>query len=502
MTRPAGTAGIARHAPPASWGWLALAVCVLASCALPGGAAPAGTPEARGGLAAVAQRAPTTATAAPNSPRPPAGELVGIAADAPEPPPAEPLTANSAAPEERPSGPVVSVAEPVAERDRAAAPTAAPLAPSRTPALEGPVAETTTRGGPSPSPAAPAAPAPRERALAPPNAQAAGDIVAAPALVALVEQHLRDLRGVFGVAIKSLDSGQGALLNADRPFPAASLFKLPVMYEVYRQRDAGRLSLAEPLTLSARYAEWDLGTLDVPIGTTLTVESALRRMITISDNATANLLADRVGWSNLNATVRDLGLRETRLGGAALTTSPRDMLRLLELLARGEGSTPASSAEMVDLLLDQRVNDRLPAQLPAGARVAHKTGNLEGIVHDVGIVYAPGAPFLIALLAEDAYDYAQVARAQAALTRAVYDYFVTASGGPPPAGSPTLTPPRGPAGLPADSTPAPLTSPVALPPPAPPLVPTARPWQPPPPTARPWQSPTPSPIPAGTPSAS
>jgi beta-lactamase class A len=314
--------------------------------------------------------------------------------------------------------------------------------------------------------------------------EGAAPLVSAPALATLVQQHLGEQRGIFGVAIKALDGGHGVLVNADRAFPAASLFKLPVMYEVYRQRDAGLLTLAERLVLTGRHAQLDLGTLDLPIGSAVTVEAALRRMIVISDNATANMLADRVGWPSLNGTMRDLGLHETRLTGDALTTSPRDMLLLLELLARGEGPSAASSAEMIELLLDQRVNDRLPARLPPGTAVAHKTGNLDGVIHDVGIVYAPGATFVIALLAEDAPDYAAVARAQAALTRAAYDYFITASGGLPP------TPAPGP-----DELPAPRATPTPRP------APTARVWQPavtlPAPTARTWQpaAPTPTPTP-------
>jgi beta-lactamase class A len=301
-------------------------------------------------------------------------------------------------------------------------------------------------------------------------------LVASAALATLVQQHLGGLHGVFGVAIQALDSGEGALLNADREFPAASLFKLPVMYEVFRQRDAGRLDLAERLVLTPHYAQLDLGTLDLPIGSAVSIQTALERMIAISDNATANLLADRVGWLSLNATARDLGLDETHLGSDRLSTSPRDMLRLLELIARGDEPSAPSAAAMVDLLLAQRVNDRLPAHLPPGTRVAHKTGNLDGIVHDVGIVYAPGAPFVIALLAEDAWDYGPVAEAQAALTRAVYDHLLTATAAPT-----------------ATETPTPTATPTPIPP-----VPTAHRWQPPAttpvalPTARLWQSPTPT----------
>jgi beta-lactamase class A len=225
------------------------------------------------------------------------------------------------------------------------------------------------------------------------------------------------------VAIKDLDSGQGVLVNADREFPAASLFKLSVMYEIYRERDAGRLALADLLPLSANYARQDLGTLDVPADTLVSVGWALDRMITRSDNATANLLLDKAGAANVNSSMRDLGLQETRITGEQLTTSARDMLHLLEVLATEQGLKKETDVEMIQTLLGQTVNDRLPAQLPRDTPVAHKTGNLDGVVHDVGIVYSPSATLVFALLAADVANGADVTRAEAALTRAVYDYF-------------------------------------------------------------------------------
>src|SRR5687767_9756310 len=266
--------------------------------------------------------------------------------------------------------------------------------------------------------------------LAPPPPPGARPLTTAPALGDLVQKHLGDQRGSFAVAIKDLDSGQGLLVNADKEMPTASLFKLPVMYEVYKQRDAGRLSFAERLTVTPDYARHDLGTLEVPVGSTVTVGWALDRMITRSDNAMANLLADKVGWTNLNNTMQELGLKETRFVGQRLTTSARDMLRLLEIIALGKGPSAPADTEMVQLLLDQRVNDRIPAQLPPDTPVAHKTGNLAGIAHDVGIVYSPNATFIISLLAAETTDDAAVSRAEAALSRAVYDYFNPAGEAP------------------------------------------------------------------------
>ena len=131
------------------------------------------------------------------------------------------------------------------------------------------------------------------------------------------------------------------------------------------------------------------------------------------------------GRASMRQRATSAWLRRTSVA-TGLSTSPRDMVRLLELIARGQEPSPSSATAMLDLLLAQRVNDRSARPTAARTRVAHKTGNLGGIIHDVGIVYAPAAPFVIALLAEDAWDYREVAAAQAALTRAVYDYLQTA----------------------------------------------------------------------------
>jgi beta-lactamase class A len=354
---------------------------------------------------------------------------------------------------------------------------------------------------------------PQPADVAPPGPAGAKAFTTSPELLDLVHKRLGELRGIYGVAIKDLDTGEGVLVNADRAFPSASLFKLTVMYEAYRQREAGRLNFNEQMTLSDNYARLDLGTLEVPVGTSVSVAWALDRMITRSDNATANLLADKLGWPSINSTMQELGMRETRQAGDKITTSPRDLLHLLELLALGHGPSPAASTEMVELLLDQRVNDRLPAQLPRDTPVAHKTGNLDGVIDDVGIVYSPGATYVIALLTEEAPDAGPVTQAEAALSRAVYDYFNPPGGrarstlrAPNPAARPTPVPPvvaatavagatatggstLGPTSaaptLPGTTGPAAPLVPLAPPPPAPTIAVVASPGRSEPPTVAP-----------------
>jgi beta-lactamase class A len=331
--------------------------------------------------------------------------------------------------------------------------------------------------------------------VAPPGPTGSKPLTTSPELVDLVHKRMGELRGIFGVAIKNLETGEGVLMNADRAFPSASLFKLTVMWEAYRQHEAGRLNFNDVLVVTDSAARLDLGTLEVPVGTPVTVGWALDRMITRSDNTMATLLAEKVGWPNVNNTMQELGLRETRQVSDRLTTSPRDLLHLLELLALGRGPSTSASTEMVQLLLDQKVNDRLPAQLPRDVPVAHKTGNLDGVVHDAGIVYSPNAAYVIVLLSEETPDVRQVAQAEAALSRAVYDYFNAPGGSrarstlraPNPAARPTPVPPAvaatpgpgspaaaSPAGTPvptsATSAPATRAPPISAPPPPAPTV--------------------------------
>src|SRR5437870_12025096 len=107
-----------------------------------------------------------------------------------------------------------------------------------------------------------------------------------------------------------------------------------------------------------------------------------------------------------------------------MTTSGLDMLRFLDLLAHGKAVSSAASADMLHLLLRQRVNDRLPRLLPNDVQVAHKTGNLPGTVNDVGVVYGPTATVAIAALVSDATDETAAATGIARVAQTAYEYFV------------------------------------------------------------------------------
>ena len=252
-----------------------------------------------------------------------------------------------------------------------------------------------------------------------------------PALLQTIRAALPVDGAGFGIAVKHLVSGQSAMVNPDKVFVSASLYKLAVMYEAFRQRQAGTFAIS---------------------GAT---RSQLTAMITYSDNNSAWALFGRLGLARINATMRELGMPNTVVADPTTTTA-RETARLFELIYRGEAVDAASSREMLDLLLAQQINDRLPARLPPGTRVAHKTGNIGSYVHDAGIVYAPHGPYIIVVLTNRAYSWGQSAADIARLSRTVYDYFEASRGVPPP-GAAFQPPPLTSSAIPEPTPPSPAT---------------------------------------------
>jgi beta-lactamase class A len=235
----------------------------------------------------------------------------------------------------------------------------------------------------------------------------------------VIRSNLGDEVDSYGVVVKNLGNDDVAEVNPHKVFETASLFKLWVMYEVYKQVEMGLLQMDEELLVTSYYASFDAGTLPVEICDTLTVREALEAMITYSDNTSGFLLRDRVGLENINRDLQALGLTASAFGDEDVTSTAADMARFLEMVALKAAVTSEASEEMLDLMLAQQVDDRLPVLLPPDTEVAHKTGDLPEVTHDVGIVYSPQATYVIAVLSDRGGEYEPIAL----LSRAIYDYF-------------------------------------------------------------------------------
>ncbi len=243
-----------------------------------------------------------------------------------------------------------------------------------------------------------------------------------PALDALIRTTLSGYEGTYSVVVHNLGDGRSASLNEGEVYYAASLFKLALLLEAYRQRDGGEIDFSQELTLEEEYAAYDLSTLEfleLEVGDKLSLADALRAMIIVSDTPTAVMVQDVVNPWRVDQTLRSLGINDMSVMSTDLPTTARDMALLMEAVAAGEGVTEESRREMLSLLLQEWIRGGIPSGVPPGSAVAHKTGNVDNASHDVALVWGPAGPYIIAVLSDRSWDW----EATVAVSRAVWDYF-------------------------------------------------------------------------------
>jgi len=276
---------------------------------------------------------------------------------------------------------------------------------------------------------------------------------------------------VLGVAVKHLGTGEEASINGSEVFPTASVFKVPVIVELYGQVEAGRLNLDDRLILKDSIKVPGSGILkELSEGLEVTVRDLSRLMMILSDNTATDMLVERVGKENVNARMKRLGLKNTivvgdcrdllfdLVGGNNLSeeektletylrlaksgtdkgswslgternniTTPLEMNRLLEFIVDGK----AASREGCDAILEtmgkcQTGEYRVPKYLPAEkVRMQRKTGSLPGVRNDVGVIMilATGERYCISCFTKGAEDVYAAEEAIARVSMAVYRHF-------------------------------------------------------------------------------
>lgn len=241
-----------------------------------------------------------------------------------------------------------------------------------------------------------------------------------------IDDALAGTRGTYAIVIKDLQTGATYTRNSEREFPTASLYKLWVMAETYHQIDEGKFSeeasmsatvesLNKAFGISSESAELTEG------GFTMSVNEALNRMITVSHNYAAYMLTQKIKTANLKSFLEINGFTSSKVGPDPESTAS-DIALFLEKLYRKELGTAEHTTKMLDLLAAQKLNDRIPKYLPKGTRVMHKTGELDGVKHDVGIVEGPKGDYIIVLLSET-NDQLAAAERLANISKNVYDYM-------------------------------------------------------------------------------
>jgi beta-lactamase class A len=233
-------------------------------------------------------------------------------------------------------------------------------------------------------------------------------------------------------------------VNADTSFHAASTMKVPVMIELFRQAEAGELKLDDPLPIENdfrsivdgspyRLSEGDDSDTEIyaNVGKAMTLRALNEAMITVSSNFATNLMIERLDVAKIKATVTRLGadgmkvlrgVEDSKAFAKGLNneTTARALLVMFEKLAKGQAVSSSADRAMIEVLKRQKFRDAIPAGVPAGTPVAHKTGNITRIQHDAGIVYGP-RPYVLVVLVRGIQD-AKVSKAVIAdISRAVWE---------------------------------------------------------------------------------
>jgi beta-lactamase class A len=229
----------------------------------------------------------------------------------------------------------------------------------------------------------------------------------------------------IGVALVDLETGAEFHYHADRWFHAASTIKVAILVGVYGSIHRGELLPQSRVHVRNRFLSAHDGTpyrvrldrdanpdVHREVGRTLRVSELAEAMITTSSNLATNLLLDLVGLDVLQRTLDGFGLDgiDLRRGvedekafehGINNRVTANGLVGLLRLIGEERAFSPSLSRDMLDVLLGQQFKSGIPAGLPRGARVAHKTGEISTIAHDAGLIYLPGRrPYALSVLTE------------------------------------------------------------------------------------------------------
>ncbi len=253
----------------------------------------------------------------------------------------------------------------------------------------------------------------------------------------------------IAVALHDTETGFELHYKADRWFHAASTIKVPILLGVFAAIDRGDLlphsrvhvrnrflSVVEDIPFRVESGRDANSAVHNAIGKMMRVDELAYHMITTSSNLATNLLLGVIGAKAVNETLKELGVDEgieLRRGvedelafekGINNMVTADGLLRILVLLSRGKAFSPALSRRMMDILHGQEFNQGIPARLPKGTRVAHKTGEISTVAHDAGVIYLPKRkPYVLVVLTEWDPTGSGRSRTIASISHTIYEFF-------------------------------------------------------------------------------
>lgn len=217
----------------------------------------------------------------------------------------------------------------------------------------------------------------------------------------IFNEKIPSLKGRWAVVVKDMNSQKTYSYNENEIFSSASLYKLTVMWATFEEIKKGTMKLDDPIA-----------------GTT--VKDALNAMITISDNETALALAEKIGWKNIENLMKKEGIEIDLTSTNSPFISASAVEHIFERIYLETAVDKDSSIQMKRLLFAQQINDRIPKYLPPEIAVGHKTGELDNVKHDAGIVIGRKSNYIFVFLTETEAP-ATAAEETALLSKEIFD---------------------------------------------------------------------------------
>jgi len=271
-----------------------------------------------------------------------------------------------------------------------------------------------------------------------------------PDLEADIGAMIEGSGGEVAVYYQSIEAEDSVAFSPDVRMHAASTMKVPVMIQLFLDHQAGLLSLDDSLEVIDTFSSIFDGSpysltpesdsepsLYNLVGNRVSYRHLIELMITYSSNLATNILIEEVDPRRVTSSMRSLGadsievLRGVEDGpafraGLSNTTTARDLGMIMTALGKGAVGSPEASREMLEILGRQQWRTKIPALLPPGTRVAHKTGRITGISHDAGVVSPEGAsPYVLVILTRGFQEEETADTLAARISRIVYDYHVS-----------------------------------------------------------------------------
>jgi beta-lactamase class A len=287
----------------------------------------------------------------------------------------------------------------------------------------------------------------------------------------IIKEASLNFNGTMGIAVKHLNTGEHASLNGDNLFPTASVRKIPIIIELYRQVEAGIIDLDQKVLICEKDKGLGSGILkELSPGFKLSIRDIASLMMILSDNTAADIILGKVGLKNVNTTLCENGFIKTKLvanskeilfnligldnlpkeektleifrkkgKGATLKgtwsidvennniTTPNEMLRMLEMVYKCEIVSPKSSKDIMEIMSrcqtgGYRISKYLPRETVA---VADKTGELPGIRNDSGIINLldTNETYILSCFTKGARDIYEAEETIAQISKRFYEYF-------------------------------------------------------------------------------